>query len=151
MSQFFRTLMAVALVAMAACSKSKSQAPATEPAKPVPAAATTTIAPPASPAVPAAKFAITFPQDGAKVPNEIIEVKGVGAVQGDVLEVSVLTNKWWTQNGQQTIFGDGTWSYGPCFLSGKGELGKHTIRVTLIRNGVQYTSASVQGVVRDPE
>jgi hypothetical protein len=142
----------VALVAMAACNESKSPAPSTEPAKPVtPAVTTTTIAPPASAAVPAAKFTITFPQDGLKVPSEIIEVKGVGAMKGDVLEVSVLTNKWWTQNGQQTIFGDGTWSYGPCYLSGKGEFNKHTIRVTLIRNGVQYTSASVQGVVRDPE
>jgi hypothetical protein len=142
----------VALVAMAACNESKSPAPSTEPAKPVtPAVTTTTIAPPASAAVPAAKFTITFPQDGLKVPSEIIEVKGVGAMKGDVLEVSVLTNKWWTQNGQQTIFGDGTWSYGPCYLSGKGEFNKHTIRVTLIRNGAQYTSASVQGVARDPE
>jgi hypothetical protein len=136
---------------MAACNESKSPAPSTEPAKPVTPAVRTTIAPPASSAVPAAKFAITFPQDGTKVPSENIEVKGVGAMKGDVLEVSVLTNKWWTQNGQQTIFGDGTWSYGPCYLSGKGEFNKHTIRVTLIRNGVQYTSASVQGVVRDPE
>lgn len=96
----------------------------------------------------AAQLQITFPADNARVTSEVIELTGVGADPKGQLEVSVLTDKWYVQNGTASINDDGSWSYAPCYISGQDRYNNHTIRVTIIKNGSRAASASVRGVVR---
>lgn len=100
----------------------------------------------ASPA--AAQLKITFPLDNARVSGKVIEVSGVGADPKAQLEVSVLTNEWYVQNGKAVINADGSWSYSPVYVSGQAQFNNHTIRVTVISAGKRGASAIVRGVVR---
>src|SRR4051812_24425022 len=75
------------------------------------------------------QFKITYPTPNSSVSGETIELKGVGADPAGQLKVEVLTNKWWLQDqGTSRIESDGSWSYGPCYLSGQGNHNNHTIR-----------------------
>lgn len=94
-------------------------------------------------------FAITYPEPRSTVRAEVIEIEGTGAVPGATIEVKVLTNDWYLQDGETTIHENGTWSYGPCHLSGKGRFDSHTIRATLIEDGEELAIATVREVVRE--
>jgi|SRR6266571_5376958 len=96
----------------------------------------------------AAQLKITVPVDNARVSGKVIEVSGVGADPKAQLEVSVLTNEWYVQNGKAVINADGSWTYSPVYVSGQAEFNNHTIRVTIISAGKRGASASVKGVVR---
>jgi hypothetical protein len=61
----------------------------------------------------------------------------------------VLTNDWYVQDGTAVINADGSWSYAPCHLTGKGKYNNHTIKVTIVKNGKRLTSTSVHGIVRN--
>ena len=91
---------------------------------------------------------IAFPMAGTRVSGPVIELTGDGADPKGQLEVSVLTNDWYVQNGTATINADGSWSYAPCFVSGQGKFNNHTIRVTVIKDGKRLQTATVRGVVR---
>ena len=95
-----------------------------------------------------APLKIDYPANGARVSGKVIELRGSGADPKAQIEVSVLTNEWYVQNGRATINADGTWSYSPCYLSGQGQYNNHTVRVTLIANGNRTVSARVRGIVR---
>ena len=93
-------------------------------------------------------FRITFPEKNEEVRGEIIEIEGRGAIQGTVIEVSVLTNDWYIQDGKAEINKDGTWTYAPCYLAGKGKFNNHTIRARLFKDGEIMATTKVRGVVR---
>src|SRR5439155_3541658 len=89
---------------------------------------------------------IMQPTANSTVPGEVVEISGVGADPTGTLEVEVLTNEWYLQDGTPRINYDGTWSYGPVHLAGKGRYNNHTIRVTIIKDGKRGTSVSVSGI-----
>jgi hypothetical protein len=95
-----------------------------------------------------AQIKITYPAANSTVAGEVIEIKGTGADQKGQIQVQVLTNKWYIQDGTATVNPDGTWSYAPCNLSGQGTFSNHTIRVTVIRDGKAGSSDSVAGIRR---
>ena len=97
-----------------------------------------------------AELQITYPASGSTVPTRIVEVRGTGADPSGTIEVEVLTNQWYPQDGMPRINADGSWSYGPCHLAGEGEYNNHTIRVTIIKGGKRGESTSVGGIVRQP-
>jgi hypothetical protein len=96
-----------------------------------------------------ADFKITYPAPNSTVRGEVIEIEGTGATQGATIEVSVLTNAWYVQDGKAEIMRDGTWTYAPCYLSGKGRFNNHSIKARLIKDGSPLTSATVGGIVRE--
>ncbi|HEX5715194.1 MAG TPA: hypothetical protein VF179_03480 [Thermoanaerobaculia bacterium] len=80
------------------------------------------------------KFDITEPQSGTEVDRNIITVRGVGASPGDSLKVEVLTNEWYLQDGSFDIGDDGTWTFAPCNLKGRGNFRlHHAIKVSLLK------------------
>ena len=93
-------------------------------------------------------FKITYPEKNEEVRGEIIEIEGTGAIQGTVIEVSVLTNDWYIQDGKAEINKNGTWTYAPCYLSGKGKFNNHTIKARLLKDGEVMATTKVRGVVR---
>lgn len=95
-----------------------------------------------------AAIKITYPTPNSTVPGEVIEVKGTGADLNGQIQVEVLTNKWYIQDGTATVNPDGSWSYAPCHLSGQGNFNNHTIRVTIIKDGKPDGSDSVAGIRR---
>lgn len=105
--------------------------------------------PPHAPTTAASKpLGITFPAANTRVSGPIIEVTGEGADPKGQLEVSVLTNDWYLQNGTATINADGTFSYAPVYVSGEGKFNNHTVRVVVIKDGKRIASTSVAGIVR---
>jgi len=96
----------------------------------------------------APEFQITSPRDNAVVPGEVIEVSGVGADPAGTVEITVLTDKWYVQDGDARINSDGTWTFSPVHLGGKGAYNNHTIRATIIRDGRRGKSVKVSGIVR---
>ena len=100
-------------------------------------------------AVLSAEFKITYPESNSTVRGEVIEIEGTGATPGAVVEVSVLTNKWYLQDGIAEINDDGSWTYAPCYLSGKGQYNNHSIKVRLIKGGKPIATAKVRGVIRE--
>jgi len=93
-------------------------------------------------------FQITNPKPNAVVSGEVIEVSGTGADPGASIELEVLTNAYYVQDGQARINPDGTWTFGPVHLAGKGAYNNHTLRATIIKNGQRGKSITVAGVVR---
>jgi hypothetical protein len=78
------------------------------------------------------RFRITWPKSGETVatnPDGTIIVRGVGAVQGSKIEVSVKTDTWYRQdyNVAVNIDSDGSWTLSPCFLKGTGFYRTHHI------------------------
>jgi hypothetical protein len=101
------------------------------------------------PALPAEQqLQITSPKANATVSGEVIELAGTGADPSGGLEVEVLTNQWWPQDGVGRINPDGSWSYSPVYLSGKGSFNNHAIRVTQIKDHHRGKSTIVAGIVR---
>jgi hypothetical protein len=97
-----------------------------------------------------ATFVIKEPASGSEVTSNNITVEGVGAKPGDSIEVSVLTDRWYKQDGKADIKSDGSWSYSPCYLMGKGPLRlKHIIKASVVRDGKQITSTVNE--IRAPE
>lgn len=94
-----------------------------------------------------AELKITYPKNADVVPDEVIEIEGTGADHKGELEVQVMTNRWDLQDGEVTINTNGSWSYGPVHLSGRGKHRYHTIRATVIKNGERAESHTVHGVV----
>lgn len=95
-----------------------------------------------------AAIKITYPTPNSTVTGEVIEVKGTGADPNGQIQIEVLTNKWYIQDGIASVNPDGTWSYAPCYLSGQGKSNNHTIRVTVIKDGKPGSSDSVAGIRR---
>ena len=95
-----------------------------------------------------AELKITYPTAGSTVSGSVIEIAGVGADPAGTIEVSVLTDQWWVQDGKPEIKSNGSWTYAPCRLGGKGEYNNHTIKATIIKNGQRGESTSVHGIVR---
>lgn len=95
-----------------------------------------------------AEFKITYPESNSVVPGRVIMVEGVGADPEGTIEVKVLTNRWYVQDGEVEISSNGAWNYGPCHLGGQGQYNNHTIRATIIKNGERLESATVRGIVR---
>jgi len=93
-------------------------------------------------------FAITSPKDNATVPGSPIVIRGEGAEPGTTLEVRVLTNAWYPQDGKGAINRDGSWTYGPVHLGGQGQYNNHTIEVTMIKNNQRGDTVTVSGIVR---
>jgi hypothetical protein len=96
----------------------------------------------------AADFQINNPKPNTSVPGEVIEVSGVGADPTASVQIEVLTNAYYLQDGQARVNADGTWTYGPVHLAGKGTFNNHTIRATIIKNGQRGKSTTVGGLVR---
>ncbi len=92
-------------------------------------------------------FSITYPKSDATIRGETIEIQGAGATQGSVIEISVLTDKWYIQDGTAEINKDGTWSYAPCYLSGKGKFSTHTIKARQIKDKQVISTSTVRGIV----
>jgi len=86
---------------------------------------------------PQERFRITSPKSGETVstdPDGVIMVKGVGAVTGSKIEVSVKTDTWYPMdyNVSVNIDDDGAWTFSPCYLKGKGFYStRHAIRARL--------------------
>lgn len=101
------------------------------------------------PALPAEQqLQITSPKANATVSGEVIELTGTGADPSGGLEVEVLTNQWWPQDGVGRINPDGSWTYSPVYLSGKGSFNNHAIRVTQVKDHRRGKSTIVAGIVR---
>jgi hypothetical protein len=95
-------------------------------------------------------FQITSPRANAVVAGEVIEVSGVGADPSASIELEVLTNAYYVQDGHGRVNADGTWTYGPVHLAGKGPYNNHTLKATIIKNGQRGKSTTVAGIVRRP-
>jgi hypothetical protein len=95
-----------------------------------------------------AQIKITYPTENSRVSGEVVEVTGAGADPNAQLEVSVLTDRWYVQDGRLVVNADGTWTFSPVYLAGRGVFNNHTIRVTIVKNGNRGASTSVRGVVR---
>lgn len=93
-------------------------------------------------------FQITTPKANSVVPGEVIEVSGVGADPNGTIEVQVLTNQWYTQDGTARINPDGSWTFSPVHLAGQGSFNNHTLRATIIKDGRRGRSVTVAGIVR---
>ena len=91
---------------------------------------------------------ISSPRANSVVSGEVIELIGVGADPAGTLEVEVLTNRWYLQDGKTRINSDGAWTFSPVYVSGQGTFNNHTIRVTQTNDGRRGTSATVVGIVR---
>jgi len=102
--------------------------------------------PPASSTTP--EFRITSPRANSVVPSEVIEVSGAGADPTGTIEIEVLTNNWYRQNGEARINADGTWSFSPVHLEGQGTYNNHTLRATIVKGGRRIKSVTVGGIVR---
>ena len=96
----------------------------------------------------AADLQITSPRPNAVVPGEVIEVSGVGADPSASIQIEVLTNAYYIQDGQARVNADGTWTYGPVHLAGKGIYNNHTVRATIVKNGQRGKAVTVSGIVR---
>jgi len=94
-------------------------------------------------------FRITYPEKNSTVQGEVIVVEGVGAIPGATIEISVLTNEWYLQNGIAEISEDGNWTYAPCYLSGQGKFNNHSIKARLIQDGRPIATVTVRGIVRE--
>ncbi|MCF8057249.1 MAG: hypothetical protein K9K37_11510 [Desulfocapsa sp.] len=97
----------------------------------------------------AADFKILYPESNSTVKGEVIEIEGAGATAGATIEISVLTNDWYLQDGKAEVNDDGRWSYAPCYLRGKGKFNNHTIKARLIKDGKAIAIDKVRGVVRE--
>lgn len=95
-----------------------------------------------------AQLQITSPRANATVSGDVIELTGTGADPAGTLEVEVLTNHWYAQDGTTRINPDGSWTYSPVYVSGQGAFNNHTIRVTQIKDHRRGKSTSVGGIVR---
>lgn len=93
-------------------------------------------------------FQITNPRPNAVVPGEVIEVSGLGADPNATVELEVLTNDWYLQDGTARVNADGSWTYSPVHLSGKGVFNNHTLKATIVRDGHRRQSVTVSGLVR---
>jgi hypothetical protein len=93
-------------------------------------------------------FQITNPRPNAVVPGEVIEVSGVGADPGGTVELEVLTNDWYLQDGKARVNADGSWTYSPVHLAGKGVFNNHTLKATIVKDGHRGQSVTVSGLVR---
>lgn len=93
---------------------------------------------------------ISSPRANAQVNGEVIELTGAGADPTGTLEVEVLTNRWYLQDGAARINADGTWTFSPVYVSGQGQFNNHTIRVTQVKDRRRGKSVSVAGIVRKP-
>jgi hypothetical protein len=91
---------------------------------------------------------ITSPRPNSTVSAGVIELSGTGADPTGTLEVDVLTNQWWPQDGVARINADGSWTYSPVYVSGQGVFNNHTIRVTEVKDHKRGKSTSVSGIVR---
>lgn len=95
-------------------------------------------------------FKITSPTSGSSVRAEVVTVTGVGAPADGSVAIRVFTNRWYTQDeGRAKIRNDGSWSFGPCYLSGRREYNSHTIEAVAIKHGKEISSDSVGDVVRN--
>src|SRR5215831_17909689 len=86
---------------------------------------------------------IVYPGNNAHVSGKTIELTGTGADPNGQLEVSVMTDDWFLQNGRATIESNGNWTYSPVYISGQGEYNNHIIRVTVIKKGIRGPSATI--------
>ena len=91
---------------------------------------------------------ISSPRPNSVVSGGVIELSGGGADPNGTLEVEVLTNQWYPQDGVARINADGTWTYSPVYISGQGVFNNHTIRVTVVKDHKRGKSISVSGIVR---
>jgi hypothetical protein len=91
---------------------------------------------------------IASPRPNSTVSGGVIELSGTGADPTGTLEVEVLTNQWYPQDGVARINADGTWTYSPVYISGQGAFNNHTIRVTEVKDHKRGKSISVSGIVR---
>jgi hypothetical protein len=95
------------------------------------------------------EFQIKTPRANAVVQGEVNEVCGVGADPAGTVEVEVLTDHWYLQDGDARINReDGTWCFSPVHLAGKGTFNNHTLRATVIKDGRRVKSTAVSGIVR---
>jgi hypothetical protein len=94
------------------------------------------------------EFQITTPGPNAVVQGEVIEVSGGGADPTGTVEIEVLTNDWYLQDGKARINANGTWTFSPVHLAGKGIYNNHTIRATIVKDGRRVKSVTVSGIVR---
>jgi hypothetical protein len=137
-------LLAVVILFADGCTTAETSSPAALAS----ASASSESAPSASASSVSQPLAVSSPVQNARVSGQVIEVTGVGADPKGQLEVSVLTDAWYVQNGTATINADGSFSYAPVHISGQGKFNNHTIKVTVIKDGKRVTSTSVAGVVR---
>lgn len=93
-------------------------------------------------------FQIKNPRPNTAVPGEVIEVSGVGADPNGTIELEVLTNDWYLQDGTARVNADGSWTYSPVHLSGKGAFNNHTLKATIVKDGHRGQSVTVSGIVR---
>jgi hypothetical protein len=93
------------------------------------------------------QFAIIEPNDKGEVDQNIITVKGVGAVPGASIIVDVFTDRWYLQDGQFEIDKEGRWTYAPCYLMGKGSFRfHHSIRAKLVKDSKVISTSTIYEV-----
>jgi len=92
-------------------------------------------------------FTITDPTSNSEVDRNIITVSGVGAQNGTSIVVEVLTDRWYLQDGNSEIRSNGSWSYSPCYLMGKGSYRyHHSIKAKLIKDGQEIATSTVKDI-----
>jgi hypothetical protein len=96
----------------------------------------------------ASDFEIKTPHANAVVQGEVNEVCGVGADPAGTVQVEVLTNSWYLQDGDARVNSDGNWCFSPVHFAGKGTFNNHTLRATIVKEGRRVKSATVGGIVR---
>jgi len=93
-------------------------------------------------------FAINYPENNGRVDRNIITIRGVGAQGGNEIKVEVFTDTWYSQTGDFEINNDGSWTYSPCYLMGRGSYRlHHNIRAKLLKIGeviAQHTIYEVE-------
>jgi hypothetical protein len=93
-------------------------------------------------------LSITYPTSNSAVAAKVIEIEGVGADPAGTIQVEVMTDRWYLQDGSATINVDGSFTYSPVHLGGLGEFNNHAIRVTVLKAGKRVASATVRGIRR---
>lgn len=93
------------------------------------------------------EFEIKSPSSNSVVDKDVIEVRGVGAISGAKITVSVFTNDWYEQRGTAEISADGHWTYAPVYLKGEGQYNNHTIKAQMTVKGTSQF-AEVKNVRR---
>jgi hypothetical protein len=95
-------------------------------------------------------FRITRPGANTVALGQVIDVSGVGADPTGTVEIEVFTNEWYAQNGKAVIKADGTWTFSPVHLIGKGTYNNYTIRASVVKDGHREKSVTVAGIIRKP-
>lgn len=107
---------------------------------------TVIVAPPLAREDDAPNFRITTPKPNAVVPGAVIEISGLDADPTGTLEIEVLTNQWYLQDGKVRINTDRTWTFSLFIYLGRANKQPYVAGDDR-QDGQRGTSATVSGIV----